>query len=385
MTTKRTHTTSRSPRSRARLGAIIWRAEIPYVGKCSERRAGARGRWGVYVHAGKGNSAHRGSDTTRNRILDSGARSGFFRPPIVLPVLRCGMPRPLSQDAHPLARTRAPRCWTARRHRLETASELTRSLWSVVHEESGNAHWPDVRADLTRHDFAAVSERGSPYGRGLGIPPRSGPGGGLVHRVSGWRSIDGETFARLIRDRWVGSRGDVTEKLFEILARTVRAEDETRARQHVVEPRFVEGFVHSRDMGAHVRGTAPANCRSARDSSVVIGADDQQVLVLDPAFERNGLSLIDRDRDLCSLEVPAAVGRPDQFAGNRATGKAETRRLLPAATRTAPHTASGIDLPGAKPAAVREPACEQFACGRPISQARRRYGIGAGAAAHGHL
>jgi hypothetical protein len=50
----------------------------------------------------------------------------------------------------------------------------------------------------------------------LGAPGR-GPEGGVVHRVSEWRSIDGEVFARLIRDRWVGSRGDVTEELLKIL------------------------------------------------------------------------------------------------------------------------------------------------------------------------
>lgn len=47
--------------------------------------------------------------------------------------------------------------------------------------------------------------------------PETGPAGGVVHKVSEWRSIDGEVFARLIRDRWVGSRGDVTDELLEIL------------------------------------------------------------------------------------------------------------------------------------------------------------------------
>ncbi|MFT4261875.1 MAG: hypothetical protein QM572_00695 [Nocardioides sp.] len=47
--------------------------------------------------------------------------------------------------------------------------------------------------------------------------PTTGPAGGVVHRVSDWRSIDGEIFARLTRDRWVGSRGDVTAELLEIL------------------------------------------------------------------------------------------------------------------------------------------------------------------------
>lgn len=47
--------------------------------------------------------------------------------------------------------------------------------------------------------------------------PSEGPARGVIHKVSDWRSIDGEVFARLTRDRWVGSRGDVTEELFAIL------------------------------------------------------------------------------------------------------------------------------------------------------------------------
>ena len=47
--------------------------------------------------------------------------------------------------------------------------------------------------------------------------PTKGPGGGERHVVSEWRSLDGETFAKLVRDRWVGSIGDVTKELFEIL------------------------------------------------------------------------------------------------------------------------------------------------------------------------
>ena len=50
--------------------------------------------------------------------------------------------------------------------------------------------------------------------------PATGPAGGVVHRVSDWRSIDGEVFARLTRDRWVGSRGDVTAELLGILGLT---------------------------------------------------------------------------------------------------------------------------------------------------------------------
>ncbi|MDQ1104819.1 hypothetical protein [Nocardioides zeae] len=47
--------------------------------------------------------------------------------------------------------------------------------------------------------------------------PTKGPGGGERHVVSQWRSLDGETFAKLVRDQWVGSIGDVTKELFEIL------------------------------------------------------------------------------------------------------------------------------------------------------------------------
>ncbi len=47
--------------------------------------------------------------------------------------------------------------------------------------------------------------------------PTMGPGGGERHVVNQWRSLDGETFAKLVRDQWVGSIGDVTEELFEIL------------------------------------------------------------------------------------------------------------------------------------------------------------------------
>ena len=47
--------------------------------------------------------------------------------------------------------------------------------------------------------------------------PAKGPGGGERHIVSRWRSLDGETFAKLVRDQWVGSIGDVTKELFEIL------------------------------------------------------------------------------------------------------------------------------------------------------------------------
>lgn len=47
--------------------------------------------------------------------------------------------------------------------------------------------------------------------------PSKGPRGGDIHRVHSWRSLDGETFAKLVRDQWVGSAGDVTGELFDIL------------------------------------------------------------------------------------------------------------------------------------------------------------------------
>jgi hypothetical protein len=47
--------------------------------------------------------------------------------------------------------------------------------------------------------------------------PTKGPGGGERHVVGQWRSLDGETFAKLVRDQWVGSIGDVTKELFKIL------------------------------------------------------------------------------------------------------------------------------------------------------------------------
>jgi hypothetical protein len=60
------------------------------------------------------------------------------------------------------------------------------------------------------------------YHPARGVPrmlanPTRGPGGGERHVVSQWRSLDGETFAKLVRDQWVGSIGDVTKELFEIL------------------------------------------------------------------------------------------------------------------------------------------------------------------------
>jgi hypothetical protein len=53
--------------------------------------------------------------------------------------------------------------------------------------------------------------------------PDFGPRGGRVHFVYRRRYIDGETFARLVRDRWIGSTGNVTELLLSILG--IRPQD----------------------------------------------------------------------------------------------------------------------------------------------------------------
>ena len=47
--------------------------------------------------------------------------------------------------------------------------------------------------------------------------PNKGPKSGNIHRVEEWRSLDGETFAKLVRDQWVGSTGTVTDKLLAVL------------------------------------------------------------------------------------------------------------------------------------------------------------------------
>lgn len=47
--------------------------------------------------------------------------------------------------------------------------------------------------------------------------PNKGIRKGKVYLVDEWRSLDGATFANLVRDEWVGSQGDVTEKLLAIL------------------------------------------------------------------------------------------------------------------------------------------------------------------------
>ena len=47
--------------------------------------------------------------------------------------------------------------------------------------------------------------------------PDRGPKSGNIHLVEEWRSLDGETFAKLVRDQWVGSAGTVSDELLAIL------------------------------------------------------------------------------------------------------------------------------------------------------------------------
>jgi hypothetical protein len=47
--------------------------------------------------------------------------------------------------------------------------------------------------------------------------PGVGPRGGAVHYVVEQRHISPETFARLVRDTWVGSTGDATALLRQVL------------------------------------------------------------------------------------------------------------------------------------------------------------------------
>jgi hypothetical protein len=47
--------------------------------------------------------------------------------------------------------------------------------------------------------------------------PTLGPKKGPIHLIDQWRSLDGETFAKLVRDQWIGSAGRVTEELLAIL------------------------------------------------------------------------------------------------------------------------------------------------------------------------
>jgi hypothetical protein len=57
----------------------------------------------------------------------------------------------------------------------------------------------------------------SEYTRRLLIKPDTGPKGGVVYFVEDHRHISPETFARLVRDTWVGSTGDATTLLRELL------------------------------------------------------------------------------------------------------------------------------------------------------------------------
>ncbi len=47
--------------------------------------------------------------------------------------------------------------------------------------------------------------------------PEAGPAGGTVHYVFRRPYLDGETFSRLVRDRWVGSSGSATQLLLRVL------------------------------------------------------------------------------------------------------------------------------------------------------------------------
>lgn len=47
--------------------------------------------------------------------------------------------------------------------------------------------------------------------------PSKGPKKGDIYRVDQWRALDGETFAKLVRDQWVGSVGDMSQELLSIL------------------------------------------------------------------------------------------------------------------------------------------------------------------------
>lgn len=71
------------------------------------------------------------------------------------------------------------------------------------------------------------------------VNPESGPKGGAVHYVHRHRHLDGETFARLVRDRWVGSTGDVTNLLSNILG-AIPAADRT-PRTIAIESRIPTG------------------------------------------------------------------------------------------------------------------------------------------------
>ena len=54
------------------------------------------------------------------------------------------------------------------------------------------------------------------YARRVLIRPDIGPQGGSVYFISDHRHLMPETFARLVRDSWVGSTGDATALLREV-------------------------------------------------------------------------------------------------------------------------------------------------------------------------
>ncbi|MFI9488515.1 hypothetical protein ACIG47_19165 [Promicromonospora sp. NPDC052451] len=47
--------------------------------------------------------------------------------------------------------------------------------------------------------------------------PDKGPKGGKVYYTRNWRYINGETFAQLVRDRWIGTCEDTTDQLLEVI------------------------------------------------------------------------------------------------------------------------------------------------------------------------
>jgi len=51
------------------------------------------------------------------------------------------------------------------------------------------------------------------YARRILSAPGAGPRGGIVYYIDGYRHLNPDTFARLVRDSWVGSAGDATAQL----------------------------------------------------------------------------------------------------------------------------------------------------------------------------
>jgi hypothetical protein len=60
------------------------------------------------------------------------------------------------------------------------------------------------------------------------LQPDTGPNNGQLFYVYRRRYLDGETFAKLVRDRWVGSVGSVTQTLLDVLG---LAPSQQRSRQ----------------------------------------------------------------------------------------------------------------------------------------------------------